>query len=362
MEPEQEQPTHEDSTQNNDEVVDATAEAETPEPPVEPAAPAQESPADALSRTPEDLIDEQVAAIDPAETTSTDSKQPKVKRPSRIKAFFKRANVYFLIFILVVIVAAAVTVVYYLNSQKPPAVPEVATQELTEEALKQLANKDASVGSSAQTLTIQGNAIIDGQTLMRGNLNVAGNFQSGGSIQGPSLTISGSANIGDAQINSLQVASNTAIQGNTTLRDLNVAGTSTFSGALTASQITVTRLILSGNASLEVPNHIGFTGPTPGRSINAGPLGSGGSASVSGSDTAGTVNVSTGNNPQAGCFVRINFNQRFSNMPHVIISPIGSGAGRTQYYVERDQAGFSICAASPAPGNQTFAYDYFVTN
>src|SRR5690606_28902676 len=264
-------------------------------------------------------------------------------------------------FVLIVVISSAIVIVNYLNSQKEPDLPNIASKELTEEELRQLANTDTNVGDTSQTLTIRGNAIIDGQTLMRGNLNVAGNFQSGGSIQGPTITISGLANIGQAQINSLQVAADVAIQGNSTLRDHNVAGTSSFSGQMTASRISVTELVLSGNARLEIPNHISFVGPTPSHTINTGPLGTGGSASISGSDTAGVVNINTGNNPVAGCIVRVNFNQRFSNQPHVLISPVGNAAGRTQYYVERDQGGFSICTASPAPGNQSFAFDYFVT-
>lgn len=320
----------------------------------------QESPADALSRTPDELEEERAekAKSEPKSTPE----QPTEKKISPIKKFFRKINLYLLIFILLLVVSSVVTIVYYLNSKKDPIKPDIASQELTEEALQQLANTDASVGGASQTLTIQGNAIIEGQTLMRGNLNVAGNFQTGGTIQGPSLTISGQSNLGSAQINSLQVANSVAIQGNTTLRDLSVAGSSTFSGAITASQISVSKLVLSGNASLEIPNHISFTGPSPSRTINGGVLGAGGSASVSGSDTTGTVNINTGNGPSAGCFIRINFNQRFSNQPHVIISPINEAAGRTQYYVDRDNAGFSVCTSSPAPANQAFAFDYFVTN
>lgn len=318
-----------------------------------------EAPADALSRTPEDLADEQAQQT---ENNPQPEEVPTKEKFAAFKRFFRAVNVYFLGFILLVIIAGIVAVVSYLNSKKVPTPPGVATQELTENALKQLANTDASVGDTSQTLTIQGNAVIAGQTLMRGNLNIAGNLQTGGSIQGPSLTISGASNLSEAQINNLQVAGTFAVQGNTTMRDLNVAGTSTFGGAMTASQITVTRLIMSGNASLEIPNHISFTGPAPGRSINSGILGAGGSASVDGSDTSGAVNINTGNNPAAGCFVQITFNQRFTNQPHVIISPSSAAAGRTQYYTERNNTGFSICAASPAPANQVLVFDYFVMN
>lgn len=323
-----------------------TTPSTTPEP---------QAPADALSRTPDDLEQEQVASAQP-----TTNEEP-VKKVSPFKQFLRKANVYFLLFLLLIVIATVVAVVTYLNSQKVTPEPTLASQNLTQESLKQLANTDASVGDASQTLTIQGSAVIAGQTLMRGNLNVAGNLQTGGSIQGPKLTISGDSSLGSTQINSLQVAQNTAIQGNTTLRDLSVSGSSTFSGAVTASQITTSRLILSGNASLQVPNHISFTGPTPNRSVNSGVLGGGGSASISGSDTTGTVNIRTGNNPSAGCMVRVSFRQAYASEPRVLISPIGNGAGRTSYYVDRDRSGFSICTSAPAPGNQNFAFDYFIT-
>ncbi len=321
----------------------------------------QQAPADALSRTPEDLEEEQVAQKAAAGTTSTDQPEKKV---SPIKRFLRRINVYFLVFLLLIVVVGVISTVDYLNNQKAsvaPAEPDIASQKLTEDALKQLANADASVGSASQTLTIQGNAIIEGQTLMRGNLNVAGNFQSGGRIQGPSLTISGESNLGTTQVNSLQVATNAAVQGSTTLRDLSVAGSATFSGAVTASQLTVSRLVLSGNSVIEIPNHLSFTGAPVGRGATGPALGGGGSASVSGSDAAGTVNINTGNGPVVGCFVRVNFSQAYTTQPRVIISPIGSGAGLSSYYVDRNNSGFSICAASTPPANQAFGFDYFVT-
>jgi len=320
-----------------------------------------DAPADALSRTPEDLETEHAekvaASVDP-----NAAPKPGEKKISPIKKFFKKVNVYFLIFLLIVVIAGAIAAVNFLNSQKEAPEPNIATQELTSDALKQLANTDATVGDTSKTLTIQGNAIISGQTLMRGNLNVAGNIQAGGSLTSPSLTISGTSNLGTAQINSLQVAQNTAIQGSTTLRDLNVAGAASFSGAVTAAEINVTKLVLSGNAVLQVPNHIAFTGSTPSRTVNTSVLGSGGSASISGSDTSGTININTGSNTTPGCFARIIFQQPYTNQPHVIVSPVGIGAGQTQFYVERNNTGFNICSSNTPPSNLLFSYDYFVTN
>lgn len=317
-----------------------------------------QAPADALSRTPEDLEEERVEAAKAAPPTEPTGE----KKLSPIKKLFRKLNVYFLLFLLVLVIVGVITAINFFNSQKPQVEAAIENQELTEDALKQLANTNTSIGNTSQTLTIQGNTVISGQTLMRGNLSVAGNFQTGGSIQGSSVTVSGEANLGETQASQLQVEGDLAVQGGTTLRNLNISGPSTFSGPMTASQITASRLILSGNAELRIPNHISFTGPSPTRGGTGPALGNGGSASVSGSDTTGTINVNTGGSPQSGCFVRINFNQTFSNRPHVIVSPVGSGAGLSTYYVDRDQSGFSVCAASPAPANRAFAFDYFVTN
>ena len=321
----------------------------------------QQAPADALSKTPDELDDEKAAqAAADTDLSGLDGELTE-KKVSGFKKFFRKINLYFLIFVIILVVAGAIALVMFLNSQKPAVDPDIQTQSLTTEELKQLANTDASVGSTAQTLTIQGSAVINGQTLARGNLNVAGNIQSGGSLQAPSLTVSGATNLNDTQINGLQVAGNTAIQGSTTIRDLNVSGTAAFGGSVTASQITVTRLILSGNASLEVPNHISFTGSTPSRTTNGGVLGGGGSANISGSDTAGTININTGNNPTAGCFMTVRFNQAFTRQPRVVVSPVGAAAGQLQYYVERNTTTFSLCSVNAAGANQAFSFDYFIT-
>lgn len=320
-----------------------------------------ETPSDALSTPPEDPEKEatdNLAEID----QEVEEARKREKRRSPIKSLFKKINIYLLMFMFVVAIAAAVVIVAYINSTNTPARPEIAGQDLTAESLKQLSNSDASIGDSSQTLTIRGNAVIDGQTLMRNNLNVAGDIQSSGSFTAPSLTVADSANLGETQARSLQVQNNVTIQGDSTLNNLSVSGASSFSGAITASQITVTRLIMSGTAVLEVPNHIRFTGPTPNRSINSAVLGRGGSLSINGSDTAGTIAINTGTDTVAGCFARIDFNKAFESFSRVIVSPVGSAAGRTQYYVDRDNRGFSICTNNAAPTGQTFAFDYFVTN
>lgn len=321
----------------------------------------QIAPADALAKTDDELAAE--AADNPNADKPVNDAIDDTKRPGGFKAFIKRVNVYLLGFILIMIVVGIVGAVSFLNSQKAPKTPAIATQQLTPDTLKKLATSSVSVGNAAQTLTVQGNAIFSGQVLVRSDLNVAGAIQLGGALLAPSLTVSGKTNLTDTQINSLQVATNTAVQGSATIsKDLNVAGNTSLSGVVTASTITVSQLILTGNASLQVPNHIGFPGASPGRSANQTTLGAGGSASINGSDTTGTININTGNNPVAGCYITLTFNRPYSNPPHVLISPVNQGAGMLQYYVNRSNTGFSVCSVNAAGAGQAFAFDYFITN
>jgi hypothetical protein len=299
-------------------------------------------------------------AADAAAAPGPDGKPP--KQPNAFKKFLKKVNVYLLLFLLVVVITASIGIVSYLNSRKADQQAALQTQGLTTDALSKLASSDVSVGNAGQTLTIQGNAIITGQTLIRSDLNVAGTIRVGGDVQVSTLTVANKANLADTQINSLQVAQNTIAQGSVTIQQgLNVGGASSFSGAVTIGQLTVSKLIMSGNGTLQVPNHIGFTGPSPSRSIGTTALGSGGTASINGSDTTGTVNINTGGGTAAGCFITLTFAKAFSNTPHVLVTPVGSGAGNTNWYVNRSTTNFSICTNNAAPTHQTFAFDYFIT-
>lgn len=288
---------------------------------------------------------------------------PPPKKPGGLKALLKRVNVYLLGFIFLLVVAGVISIVTFLNSKKPPDEPNIVNKNLTSDELKQLANSNATVGDTGQTLTVQGNAIFSGQVLVRSDLNVAGAIKLGGDLTTQNFTASGTVNLADTQIQSLQVAKNSTLQGTVTVQhDLNVAGVSSFNGAITAHQLTVTNLILSGNARLSVPNHVTFPGASPTRSVDHGVLGSGGSASISGSDTAGTANINTGSGTSSGCFITLTFNKPFSNTPHVVVTPVGSAAGKLDFYVNRSRSNFSICTGNAAPTRQNFAFDYFITD
>ncbi len=323
---------------------------------------------------PEDALEQEQGSINSLDAISEGSKneananeeqpqadEPKPKKPNKIKDFFRRINVYLLFFLLLIIIAGAVFVVSYLNSRVETPPPTVSLEELAQSTAEELATiGEATIGDPSQILNVQSSAVFGGQVLIRGNANIAGNLQLGSTLSIPSLTVSGNSNLNDVQVNSLAVASSMMIQGDLTLQnDLNVSGNTTFNGNITAGRIAASELILSGTGVFEINNHIAANGPRPSTS-NGGSIGTGGTSSVSGSDTAGTVNINTGSSTSAGCMATVNFVQEYRAQPTVVITPASADAARIQYYVTRTTSGFSVCSANAPLTGRALSYNYIV--
>ena len=292
-----------------------------------------------------------------ATKSAEDYKPPK----KTLKQKLARYNIYLLIFIFIIIIAIGVTVLTYFASKKADTKSTVSSQTLDKKALDQLANTNATVGDPKQILSVQSNAVFAGKVLVRDTLEVAGGIQVTGAVSLSGLTVTGKTNLDETQVGkNLAVAGDLGVQGGLTVqKSLQVTGTGTFNGALSAPQITVTALQLNGD--LVLTHHITIGGPTPARSPGTA-LGSGGSASISGSDTSGTATINTGGGAPAGCFITVNFAQKFNTVPRVIVTPIGSDAGALDFYITRTTAGFSICDATAPAAGLSFAFDYFVVD
>ncbi len=290
-----------------------------------------------------------------AATSSQPETAPRGPKPG-LKSFFRRFNIYLLAFVFLLIVATIVVVVVTIKGRKNAAAPTVGTQSLTQKQLEQLGNSDVNVGNSSQILNVQSNAVFGGQVLVRQNLEVAGTITAGGALNLPGITVSGTSSFSQIQTSTLNVSGNSTIQGQLTVGGgLNVSGNTTFAGAVSIGQLTINGLTLNGD--LNLTHHITAGGPIPSRTAGTA-LGSGGTVSISGSDTAGTITINTGDSPAAGCFATVNFVTKFNATPHVVVTPIGSGAAGLAYYVNRTTTSFSVCTASAAPAGQTFGFDY----
>jgi cytoskeletal protein CcmA (bactofilin family) len=293
--------------------------------------------------------------------TPSPTPEPSKPRPGyRLKNFLRKFNIYLLLFILILTIAIIVTIISYVRNKQSDEdrQQQIATEPLSQEELSKLRQSDVKIGGPRQTLNVEANAIFTGKVLVRDSLEVAGEIRTGSAISAPGLSISGTSILNQVQAGTLQVSGNATIQGQISSQgNLSVAGSGSFGGTLTAARLNIQDLLINGN--LQVARHIDAGGPTPGRS-NGSALGSGGSSSVSGTDTAGTVNIGIGGGPSAGCFVTVNFAQRFNGSPHVIITPVGSAAAGLNYYINRSNTGFSICSTNAAPAGQSFAFDYIV--
>ncbi|HSW66178.1 MAG TPA: hypothetical protein VLI54_03510 [Bacillota bacterium] len=284
--------------------------------------------------------------------SSTAPQEPKI---SPLKKLWRKFNVYLLLFILVVVLGIGIVVVSIVKS-KQAAKTNIATQGLSQSDLRQLATTDVTVGSPKQVLTVQANAVFSGGVLVRSNLEVAGALRVGGSLSLSDIAVSGLAQLGDTQVNNLTVGGTLNLSGALNIKNgLSVSGSTNFAGSLTATAVTTGALQLNGD--LNLTHHVIAGGTIPGISKGTA-VGGGGTVSLSGSDTSGSITINTGGSPPAGCFASITFSQKFTSTPHIVLTPIGSGAAGLQYYVTRSTTGFDICSANSAPGGQTFGFDY----
>jgi cytoskeletal protein CcmA (bactofilin family) len=276
-----------------------------------------------------------------------------------LKHILNGVNLYFILLFVVLIILGAISYYAVVQNRKAAKATVLNTQKLTQDALDKLAGTDSTVGDPKQTLSIESNAIFTGGVIIRGNIDVAGTLKVGGPLSLPGLSVGGTTNLDQAAVKNLTDSGNASIQGKVTIQNgLSVSGGATFNGTVSATQISADTLQL--NKDLQLAHHLTLTGSTPGRT-NGSALGSGGTASISGTDTAGNVVINTGSGAPAGCFVTLTFVSAFANIPHVIITPSSSAAAGVSYYVNRTPGNFSICTASDPPDNTSgMSFDYII--
>lgn len=302
------------------------------------------------------------SSLEATETSvEQDSKKATLKQKNPLKKFqnfISHINIYLLLFIFIIIIAGIVSYVSFRQSKKESTPPTINTTPLDPSTLDELKGSDAKVGDPKSTLSVESNAIFAGKVLIRDSLDVAGTIRVGGALSLPGITVSGTSNFDQIQANNLAISGDVSIQGQLTVqKGLTVSGGASFSGAVSAPRIIVDSFTL--NQDLQLNRHIDSGGPTPNK-IDGNALGGGGTVSISGTDTSGTVTINTGGGPSAGCFVTIQFANKFGGNPHTVITPIGLAAATLQYYATRSATEMSICTATPAPPSSTFSFDYIV--
>ncbi len=291
-----------------------------------------------------------------------DKIEDKKNEPTKKKRSFSpggliaRVNIYLLMFIFIVVLAGIIVFVSLQRSKKEAVQTLLPSQELTPEELDQIKGSDAKVGDPKQQLTIESTTIFSGKVFVKDSIDIAGGLKVGGALNLPGITVSGTSAFDQVTANELAIAGDASVQGQLNVQqNLAVSGSGTFGGILSAPQINIGSLQISND--LNFGRHLDAGGTTPGSSTGSA-VGGGGTTSVSGTDTAGTLTVNTGGSPVAGCFATINFTQSFSGTPHITITPVGSAAGGLNYYINRNSTNFSICTTNAAPSGASFSFDW----
>jgi hypothetical protein len=252
---------------------------------------------------------------------------------------------------------------YSISTKKTAAPTKTQVQTLSLEDIKKLTDVSTSLGNSNQTLNIGADSLFRGKLDVAGDLSVGGHFNANGPVTLSELNISGTT-----ALSGLNVGSNLTVSGLTTLLHgltvsqllsvnggLNVSGTASVN-ALNAQTISTQTISIAGPLTI---GHLRTQGVTPGVSAG-GAVGGGGTVSISGNDTSGTVNVNTGGGTSAGILASITFRAGFSGGVHVLLTPLTGSSAATPVYVTRSSGGFQIRTDTPPPAGSVMAFDYFV--
>ncbi len=293
---------------------------------------------------------------------NTTKEKTKSSLSQKLGKITSRLNIYFLAFILLVVVALIILFIVY-TSSKDQETATVNLQELTQETLDEIVGSDAVIGDPKQLLTVESDSVFNGKVLIRDGLDVAGPIKVGGSLSLPGITVSGASAFDEVTINTLSIAGDANIQGQLSVqKGLTVSGPVTFSGTFSAAAFAIQTLQVEGDITLS--RHIDAAGPTPGLTQGAA-TGSGGTATISGTDTAGTVTINVGAGASAGILATVNFANAFGSNPHVVITPIAAQGsaiiGGTQkfYLSSRTTNSFSIAVSAGLPSG-SISFDYIV--
>jgi len=260
--------------------------------------------------------------------------------------------------LLAVISLIIIFIVINSSNKEAAKQSEVVPQQLTQDAIDSLSSNEATVGDPKQLLSVESNAVFAGKVLVRGGLDVAGPIKVGGDLSLPGITVSGKSQFDEVQLNSLSIAGDTNVQGTLTVQNgLTVNGKATFGGEIAAPSITVDALSVTGD--IQFTRHIDAGGATPTVS-NGAATGSGGTVTISGTDTAGTVTINKGSGGGNGILASVTFATAFNDNPHVTITPVTSSpslAIGTYYLSSRSTTGFTISVgALSATGSISFDY------
>jgi len=213
-----------------------------------------------------------------------------------------------------------------------------------------LTSKRPSTTTTQKTTSVT----INTQTLDSGTLTKLSGQAGTGGTQTTQLTITPQTLFK----NGILVQGASSIDGNLAIR-----GSLSVTGSLSATSLNVGSLVVtnvSASGNLQFNGHLVPSGTVPTAKPSNGT--SGGTVTVSGNDTAGTVTINIGNGTLvAGEMAIITFHSPFTTTPKVQLTPVNAASAALNYYTSRSATFFAIETATTPANGGSYVFDYLVT-
>lgn len=257
---------------------------------------------------------------------------------------------YVFIAIGVIILLAGITLAIVKSNHKTTVKPSpvtttpivINTQSLDNGTLNKITSQ-AGPTETKQQLTITPDTLFKNTVEVQGNTKLDKNIDVGGNA-----TVAGTTTLQGA----VGINSNLAVRGS-----LNVGGTIS-AASINVGSLAITTINVSG--SLNFGGHIVPGGATPQTKISTGA--SGGTVTISGNDTAGTITITIGSGQiVAGELAIITFQKAFATTPKVQLTPINPASSALNYYATRSASFFTVDTATAPTTGASYVFDYLVT-
>jgi hypothetical protein len=283
----------------------------------------------------------------PAATSLENLEAPLPIQPSSLSPKKKLPPIIIIVIVSLVVVALIGAGVYSAATKKPTKKTTatqitINTQSLDAGTLTKL-TKQAGDTKTKQELVISPDTVFENTVVVHDTVKTDKGLAVTGALDvGSSTNLQGSVVIGG----------NLAVRGT-----LSVAGTLS-ADSLNVGALAITNLTASG--SLNFGGHLIPTGAEP--TVDTAIAAAGGSVTVSGNDTAGTITITTGSGALlAGEMAVLHFHSGYKTVPKVQLTPVNVSAATMSYYATRSPGFFTVDIAAAPAANTSYVFDYLIS-